>query len=260
LCLPVRPEVFAREQLDLADGWTRRWIATWKFDAERRPVACPVRDLATMPITGAGPFRRFSWRTGQRHRPGLQYMVSTGRHHGVESREEAQLLLHLDFAGDVVDVLGQPFELRFTSKDGDGRHIPDFLVCTGDETWLIDVRPARLIKAEDKVRFTASAEAAFAVGWRYVVVTGWRETVAATLDTLSAQRRPLADPLRLCDDLMAGVTDGPVPFGELVAAASVPAMARAFALHLLWHRRMGIDLATSLSDRSLVYGAAGGRR
>jgi hypothetical protein len=37
-------------------------------------------------------------------------------------------------------------------------------------------------------------------------------------------------------------------------------MARAFALHLLWHRRMGIDLATSLSDRSLVYGAAGGRR
>jgi hypothetical protein len=33
--------------------------------------------------------------------------VSTGRHHGFESLEEARLLLALDFAGDLVDVLTQ---------------------------------------------------------------------------------------------------------------------------------------------------------
>jgi hypothetical protein len=49
----------------------------------------------------------------QRHRPGLQFMVSTGRHHGFESLEEARVLLALDFAGDVTDVVSQPLKLRF---------------------------------------------------------------------------------------------------------------------------------------------------
>lgn len=31
------------------------------------------------PATGCEPVRRFSWRRGQRHRSGLQYLVSTGR-------------------------------------------------------------------------------------------------------------------------------------------------------------------------------------
>jgi hypothetical protein len=71
-------------------------------------VVCPVRDLASMPVEGARPVRRFSWRTSQFHRPGLQYLVSTGRHHGFESHAEQQLLLVLDFVGDLVEVLSQP--------------------------------------------------------------------------------------------------------------------------------------------------------
>jgi hypothetical protein len=34
----------------------------------------------------------------------------------------------LDFAGEVVDVLSQPFRLRFAVADGWREHIPDFLV------------------------------------------------------------------------------------------------------------------------------------
>jgi len=42
------------------------------------------------------PVHRFSWRTGQRHRPGLQYLASTGRHHGFESLAEQKALLALN--------------------------------------------------------------------------------------------------------------------------------------------------------------------
>jgi hypothetical protein len=46
---------------------------------------------------GCQPWRHFGWRTRQRHRPGLQFLVSTGRHHGFESLEEQRFLLALDF-------------------------------------------------------------------------------------------------------------------------------------------------------------------
>jgi len=72
-----------RGALALGHGWSRQWTTRWKF--EGGPVVCPVRDLASMPVRGALPVRRFSWWTSQFHRPGLQYLVSTGRHHGFES-------------------------------------------------------------------------------------------------------------------------------------------------------------------------------
>ncbi len=245
-----------RESLELAQGWARTWTARWRYGGEA--VVCSVRDLASMPLQGAEPVRRFSWRTSQFHRPGLQYMVSTGRHHGFESHAEQQLLLALDFAR-VSEVLSQPFRLSFTSIDGPGEHTPDFLAMTASDVWLIDVRPGDRIKDEDRVRFAAAAEVALSCGWRYVVAAGWRPHVQTTLDTVSAQRRPLTDPLGLQPALLAAAGAGPVRFGDLVEQASVPAMARAQALHLIWNRRLAIDLAAPLNDQSMVHGERSGR-
>lgn len=246
-----------RAALALEQGWSRQWTAHWKFGGGA--VACPVRDLAEMPVQGAQPVRRFSWRTSQFHRPGLQFMVSTGRHHGFESHAEQQVLLALDFAGDAIEVLSQPFRLTFDTTDGQGEHIPDFLAVTRGGFWLIDVRPDGRTKAEDRVRFAAAAEVALSCGWRYVVAAGWRPHIQTTLDTLSAQRRPLTDPLELQGALLAIVRNGPVRFGELVEQTEVPAMARAHALHLVWARRLGIDLTVPLSDQSLVHAGGSGR-
>jgi hypothetical protein len=182
----------------------------------------------------------------------LQYLVSTGRHHGFESLAEQRLLLALDFIG-VDDVLAQPFELRLTSTDGWARHVPDFLVMGRDGVWLIDVRPARRVRPEDRMRFAAAAEVALALGWRFAVVSGWRPGVIGTIDALSAQRRPLADPLGLQRQLLDRVGDEPVHFGRLVAATSVPVVARAHALNLIWHHRLGIDLAEPLGDDTPVW-------
>jgi hypothetical protein len=69
---------------------------------------------------------------------------------------------------------------------------------------------------------------------------------------LSAQRRPLADPLGLQPELLARAGNGPVTFADMVAGTSVPVVARVHALHLIWHRRLGIDLAAGLGDDALA--------
>ena len=242
--------------LETGPGWAARWTTAWKVSGSE--VICPVRDLGSFPVPGCQPVRRFSWRRGQRHRPGLQFMVSTGLHHGFESLEEARVLLALDFVEAVTQVICQPFRLRFTTAEGAGEHIPDVLAVAGGGTWLIDVRPAARIGEADRVKFAASAEAALACGWRYLVVAGWRPHVMAVLDTLSSQRRPVTDPLGLQEVLLGRVSRGPRSFGDLVAGTIAPPVARAQLLHLVWHRRLSIDLARPLTDATLVH-LAGGR-
>jgi hypothetical protein len=243
-------------RLALGPQWPRRWTGTWR--ASGGEVTCAVRDLGLVPVAGCEPVRRFSWRQRQRHRPGLQFLVSTGRLHGFESLEERSLLLALDFTGTVEEVLPQPFRLRFeTAVDEFREHVPDFLAVFRDGSrWLLDVRPAALVKEKDETCFAAAAEAALAAGWRYSVVAGWRPHVLAGLDALSAQRRDLKDQLGLQGRLLQAASEGPAAFGDLAAATSLPAVARAHALHLLWRRRLGTDLSRPLGDRSLVWLAA----
>ena len=89
------------------------------------------------------------------------------------------------------------------------------------------------------------------------MVGGWQPHVMTTLDTLSAQRRPLSDPLGLARELLlAAAAGGPVRFADLVAATCYPAVARAFAIHLIWHRALAIDLAEPFGDSSLVWHSA----
>lgn len=216
----------------------------------------PVRDLGSLSMVGRQPVRRFSWRRGQRHRSGLQYLTSTGRHHGYESLAEAKLLLMLDFAGGLTEVLAQPLRLRFLADEGAVHHVPDFLACTDSGIWLIDVRPLDRIRAEDEVGFAAAAEVADLHGWGYVVVGGWHRDAATAVDTFSAQRRPLHDPLGMIGILLEAA-ETPRAFGELAAVTSAPVVARAFLLHLLWHRRLGADLSRPLTDRALIVAAAG---
>ncbi|WP_406274494.1 TnsA-like heteromeric transposase endonuclease subunit [Nocardia sp. NBC_00881] len=241
------------------ESWERlRWDTPWSVSCRvgGREVSVPVRDLGSLPMAGREPVRGFSWRQGQRHRSGLQYLVGTGRHHGYESLAEARLLLMLDFAGAVTDVLSQPLRLRYVSNEGRAEHVPDFLVATVSGWWLIDVRPAARIRSRDEVAFAATAQVAALNGWGYVVVGGWQPHAAVTVDTLSAQRRLLDDQLGIGEVLMSDAATGPVSFGELADSTSAPTVARAFLLHLLWHRRLGMDLSQPLTDRTLIVAAA----
>ncbi|MDT0492794.1 TnsA-like heteromeric transposase endonuclease subunit [Streptomyces griseus] len=243
----------ARRRLVMRDNWASRWTAAWQMNGSE--VVWPVRDLGSVPVLSSTPVRGFTWRTKQQHRPGLEFLVSTGRKHGFESLEERAALLALDFM-TVIEVLPQPFALTFEHVDGHASHIPDFLAVLGDGGhWLLDIRPAGLVGVLDAVKFAASREAAAACGWRYSVITGWRPHVLSGLDALSAQRRPMTDQLGCQPALLEAAADGPVTFGELVQATRFPAVGRTHAVHLLWHRRLGFDLGRPLDDSSLVWPA-----
>jgi hypothetical protein len=125
----------ARRSLALTDRWTGRWRAQWR--ASGAPVLCTVRDLASIPTFQCEPVRRFSWRRGQRHRPGLQFMVSTGRHHGFESIAEQRLLLGLDFAGGVSEFVWLAVPVTVRDRVGlEGAHpgLPGY----DGRGWLVD--------------------------------------------------------------------------------------------------------------------------
>lgn len=234
----------------MSPNWASRWATHWRFG--RTAVGCAVKDLAEIDCLSSVPVRRFTWRTGQWHRPGLEYLVSTDRHHGFESFEEELLLLAGDFSGSLVEALSQPFRLHFQTVQGSVKHTPDFLLLTEGIPLLIDVRPANRIAPEDEIKFAASAEVALAAGWNYAVVTGWYDHAVTVIDSFSAGRRKMTDPLRMQEQLLRAAADGPQPFGDLVEHCSIPAVARAHAMHLLWHRRLGLELTGPLRDASMV--------
>nr|WP_159029167.1 hypothetical protein [Streptomyces viridochromogenes] len=118
---------------------------------------------------------------------------------------------------------------------------------------LIDVRPADLIKPDDALKFAAAQRAARAAGWHYAVVAGWRPQPWAALEALSARRRAMSDPLGLLPELLELTEEQPRRLGELVAATSWPTLSRAYLLHLLWARRLTLDLALPLGDESWIY-------
>ncbi|MEV6145246.1 TnsA-like heteromeric transposase endonuclease subunit [Streptomyces sp. NPDC051992] len=238
-----------RSGLDLGDGWTRRWTVSWRAGGD--DASCSVHDLVQEPVLTSDPMRHFTWRRDQRHRPGLQFLTSTGRHHGAESLEESRVLLALDFAGDVVDVVSQPLKISFATCGKRRAHTPDYLAVTRRGVWLIDVRPEPLIKEADRESFAAAAEVAVACGWRYAVAARWREHAFAGLDAMASRRRLRSDPLGLRPVLLAEAGGGR-RFGELAAATGCEPVARAQLLHLLWSRHLGVDLAGPLQDCSVV--------
>ena len=160
-----------------------------------------------------------------------------------------------DLAGASRQRCPQPVKFQFETTTGLREHIPDFLAVTRTGTWLIDVRPEQRIGDEDREAFAAAAEIALACGWAYVVVARWREHVVPAVDAISSQRRPLRDPLGLQRGLLAAAAEMPT-FGELAASSPYEPVARAQLLHLLWHRRLGVDLSRPLGDRSVVRASA----
>ncbi|MER7671320.1 TnsA-like heteromeric transposase endonuclease subunit [Kitasatospora sp. NPDC096128] len=213
--------------------------------------------MAHVPVLSSKPLRGFSWQAKQRHRPGLEKMTSTGRQHGFESLEEMRLLVALDFLR-ASEVLSQPFRLDFEHEGGKSWHIPDYLAVIGGRFWLLDVRPMDLVEDTDALKFAASREMAAACGWQYSVIAGWRPHVWSVLDHLSSRRRPTRDLLGMRDQLLAVIAerDGEaMPFAELARATSLPAVARAGIVRLLWQRELGVDLGSPLVDSSPVWTA-----
>lgn len=103
----------ARTRLVMRDNWASRWTAAWQINGSE--VVWQVRDLGSVPVLSSKPVHGFTWRTKQRHRPRLEFLVSTGRKHGFESLEErAQRDLPRHIGADILHawMAQQPGQVR----------------------------------------------------------------------------------------------------------------------------------------------------
>jgi len=234
---------------------TRAWTRALTIEVDRRgtSVLGSAVSAGDLMFNGATPVRDMSWRMTQKHRPGLEWLASTGRQHGFESLQERRLLVALDFDGRLRDALSQPFQLTYNDAIRRRRHVPDLLAWLDDgQVLLLNVKPADRIEDIHRAAFAACDRLAAARGWRHEVVSGWVEPARTIVETLSSRRRPLHDGFGIEVELRAAAARGPVAFGELVAATRMPVVARAFAVRMLWRKELAVDLASPFEDFSIV--------
>jgi hypothetical protein len=106
-----------------------------------------------------------------------------------------------------------------------------------------------LIKESDRESCAAADEVAVACDWRYAEAARWREHAFAGLDAMASRRRLKPDPRRLRPVLFTEAAGGR-RYDKLAAATGCEPVAGPSWLRLLWSRRLGVDLAGPLQDRS----------
>ncbi|MET7644218.1 TnsA-like heteromeric transposase endonuclease subunit [Streptomyces sp. NPDC005426] len=239
----VAPCVISREiEEEVGASSLRSWTLRWSVDGTDVVVPLAAHVLGP-PSSATAPVRRFSWRAGQRHRPGLGYSTSTGRLHGFESLAERRFLLVLDFVPGTREVLSQPFTLPFTTAGRRMEHVPDFAALLDDGVLVADVRPGGRGERTEVVKFAATARAAQAAGWTYMVVADWHPRAVDALEASARCRRVLQDPLGLQGQLLAAASARPISLRSLAARMEAPTVARTHLLHLVWHRRLAVDFS-----------------
>ena len=232
------------------EDWADRWTLT-RSDSASGDVTTAVSRTTTSMFDAADSVRRMTNRYGQRNRTGIAYIASTDRHHVFESLTEQAVLKQIDFAAPV-DVVSQPFALRWHDGDRARRHTPDFLVREHHGTTVVNVRPDGMVKPEDDEQFAALSAVAARLGWRHVLVVGLRRPHAVVVDVLATARKEPHDPFGLCAEMHAALSASSQPFGQLVAGTRAPALARAVLLGMLWRGQAAVDLAERITDRSTV--------
>lgn len=230
-------------------GWPDQWTLTRRSSGSESTST--ARDALPLDLLTADPMRNTTWHRNSTARAGLHHMGSTGRLHWHESLFEKNLLIALDFDGGLSDLASQPFTLTWTEGRKTFRHTPDFLAVIDGEVWVLNVRPAALMNLL-LLRNAAAVHALCRLhGWRDAVVTDYARPALTVLTTLAAACGA-HDPFGLTDAILNRLGDGPARFGDLVAATSAPAVARAVLQRLLWDQTVSTDLNRLLTDDSML--------
>lgn len=191
-----------------------------------------------------------------RHIPVRGYSVTMGRHLGLESQLEYELMLTLDRDPAVTRIVSQPVRLMFPVKSPLRKHTPDLLSVTDDAVTLWDARPPARQNERFQLAVERTAAACEQVGWRHRVFGGLDRVARLNLLWLSCFRmpRPWVEPrqrqLEQALNETGALTLGSVfdlddDTGELVWAM----------WHLLWSGTLEADLTRHLDADSVLTGA-----
>jgi hypothetical protein len=214
----------------------------------------PWEEVSAEALAAAAPWRTFRWHQGQRHYSGTYWSATEHGHVIYESRLELARLMFADFDIGVRHIVAQPFLLR-TCVDGVARrHIPDYLLVTGDGPVVVDVKP-RARHEDPVIALTLAWTRSMMVGrgWRFEVFGEPPAAELANVRFLAGYRRDWLFGAALLDEVRARDLDG-VTLGA--ACRCLPArpapLVRSAVLHLLWRQELVTDLGRPLSAGQLL--------
>ncbi|MFZ3595745.1 TnsA-like heteromeric transposase endonuclease subunit [Streptomyces sp. BH104] len=224
---------------------------------QQRGAVVEDRDWATSPVDllqSARPWRTFRWYKGQKHYSGTYWSATMRDHVIYESRLELSRLLFADFDPSVRGIVAQPFLLKTVLEGKVRRHIPDYLLLTGQTPVVVDVKPLhRLSKPEVGFTFSWTRQVVESRGWKYEV---WSEPPAVELGNirfLAGYRRDWLFSAEVLDELRDADLDG-LRLGQ--AAECLPnrpePQVRAAVHHLLWIQALVTELGRPLGPSHIL--------
>lgn len=214
---------------------------------------------ASVDLLGSAiPWRTFRWYRGQKHYSGVYWSATMRDHVIYESRLELARLLFADFDPSVHGIVAQPFLMKSVVADKVRKHIPDYLLITGQGPIVVDVKPRqRLRRPEVAATFGWTRRAVESRGWRYEV---WSEPPEAELENIrfmAGYRRDWLFSPDILDELRRADLDG-VLLDEAVRClpGQPEPQVRAAVYHLLWTHDLRTDLDQPLSPSHVLRQAA----
>ncbi|MFJ3995249.1 MULTISPECIES: TnsA-like heteromeric transposase endonuclease subunit [Streptomyces] len=219
---------------------------------------CSWASVAPALLQTAHPWRTFRWYRDQKHYSGTYWSATMRDHVIYESRLELSRLLFADFDPSVRAIVAQPFLLQTVVEGRMRRHIPDYLLLTGQVPVVVDVKPLqRLSKPEVAFTFDWTRRAVESRGWKYEV---WSEPPAAELENirfLAGYRRDWLFSPEILEELRDADVDGLVLGQAMECLPDRPEpQVRAAIHHLLWTQVFLTDLDRPLGPSHVLRRAA----
>jgi hypothetical protein len=223
-------------------------------------VTCEVSlgDARAADLCAALPWRTFRWHRGQQHFPGFWWSSTMGRHVTYESRLELCRLILADFDPAVTVIVSQPFLLEAAIGGRLRRHVPDFLLLSGGEVVVVNVKPReRLAKANVRAALDWANDLLERRGWRTEVWSGTEPHLLENVRFLAGFRRSELFDTELLTAAAEVAPGRTVSEAEALLAARWPAvLVRPAVLHLLWSGRLLTDVSWPLNADSRLEAAA----
>jgi hypothetical protein len=219
---------------------------------------CSWESVGAVSLQSASPWRTFRWYKGQKHYSGTYWSATTRDFVIYESRLELSRLLFADFDLSVRGIVAQPFLLKTVLEGKARKHIPDYLLLTGQVPVVVDVKPLhRLSKPEVAFTFDWTRRAVESRGWKYEV---WSEPPVVELENvrfLAGYRRDWLFRSEVLEELRDADLDGLLLGQARECLPDYPEpQVRAAIHHLLWMHVFVTDLDRPLGPSRILRRAA----
>jgi hypothetical protein len=224
-------------------------LVQWRTVDGSLQVMRPSPGLLARRLWEAPPVRSGRQYQNRRDQYGLYFWAATGEHIRYESARRLAFLVQLDQQGGVVQIAARPCRLLFRTGATATFHDPAFLAehASGDQV-LYDMRAAGVITEKLRRRFDETLRVCRQVGWQYQVLTEPSPIRAGNLAFLRPARLSRCHPEPGVFEQLLGVFAAGRPVGQGAAMVNRghPATVMPFVKHLIWHRRLMVDLDVRL--------------